>query len=330
MVLALHDQWIWDFWLTRDGGDWHIHFLKADKSLGDPNLRHRNVTIGHAISQNLVDWTYLGTCFSPRQSAGFDDWTTWTGSIIADRDGRWHMYYTGTTHGDGGLKQRIGHAISADLHTWTRVSDEAALDISGPDYEEYTPGHWHDRAMRDPHVIPDPRSNGYLMYFTARVPGIEEPNAGGSIGFATSPDLYTWTLQPPVFAGGLFGQMEVPQVVNIGERWYCLFCPCARHFSKEYARTYPGMPVGGTHYLMASHPGGPWQIAPGPFLDGDTPTRRYAGKLVKIENDLKFLAFVHDGPEGEFVGEIGDPLDVTIDGNGLLHLREDGAMRNAV
>jgi len=330
LVLALKDQWIWDFWLARDNGNWHIYFLKADKALGDPHLRHRHVSVGHATSTNLIDWNYLGTCFKPRTCAGFDDWTTWTGSLIKGKNGLWHLFYTGTTSSDGGLKQRIGHATSTDMHNWSRIGEKAALDISGPDYEEYTPGHWHDRAMRDPHVIHDPDGDGYLMFFTARVPNIAEPNAGGSIGFATSPDLYNWTLQPPVFRGGLFGQMEVPQVTRIGERWYCLFCTDARHYAAGYADTYPEKPQSGTHYLMAAHPRGPWQVAPGPFFDGDVPTRRYAGKLVMDGKKLKYLAFLHDGAKGEFVGELSDPMDVRIDKKGLLHLAPDPTIHKTI
>lgn len=79
------------------------------------------------------------------------------------------------------------------MHSWQRVGDGLALDLSGKDYEEYTLGHWPDRAMRDPWVIRNPNGPGWLMYFTARVPGMAEPNAGGAIGLATSPDLYNWT-----------------------------------------------------------------------------------------------------------------------------------------
>lgn len=329
MVLSLDKQWIWDFWLAEDGDDWHIYFLKADKSLGDPELRHRNVSIGHAKSQNLIDWDYLGTCFKPRESEGFDDWTTWTGSVIKGVNDVWHLFYTGTTHGDGGMKQRLGHATCTDMHNWQRVGEGQVLDISGPDYEEYTPGHWHDRAMRDPHVIKNPVDDGYLMYFTARIPNIAEPNAGGSIGFATSPNLYDWTLQPPIYQGGLFGQMEVPQVVNIGRYWYCLFCTDARHFSKFYRSTYPGEPVGGTHYLIAESPFGPWRIAPDAFLDGSSPVKNYAGKLVKTKEGLKFLSFRHDGQNGKFVGIVNDPVDVNIGENGMLHLSTGHILQTA-
>ncbi len=77
------------------------------------------------------------------------------------------------------------------------------------------------------------------MYFTARVPGLAESNAGGAIGLATSPDLFEWALQPPTFIGG-FGQLEVPQVFSIENRWYCLFCTSSAHWSAAYRQTYTG------------------------------------------------------------------------------------------
>ena len=127
-----------------------------------------------------------------------------------------------------------------------------------------------------------------MMFFTARSPGVAEPNAGGAIGFATSPDLYDWTLQPPVYAGGTFGQMEVPQVFEAGGRWYCLFCTDGSHYSEGLcAPPIPATPVQGTHYLVADDPRGPWEVAPGPFLDGDPAVNRYAARIVETD----------DGPE---------------------------------
>ena len=232
--------------------------------MGDPELRHWNVTQGHAVSNDLAHWRHLGTCFGPSESPAWDDYTTWTGSVLQGPDGLWHLFYTGTSRAEDGLKQRIGHATSRDLHTWRRVGDGLCLDLSGDFYEEYTPGHWHDRAMRDPWVMKDPSVDGWLMYFTARVAGIAEANAGGAIGFATSPDLNAWTLQPPVFTGG-FGQLEVPQVFRHDGRWYCLFCTDADHWSESYSADYPGPPVTGTHYMTAEEPAGAVEAGAGPI-----------------------------------------------------------------
>jgi beta-fructofuranosidase len=320
MTIALPDEWIWDSWYIRDGNLWHGYFLKANKSLKDPDLRHFNVTQGHATSRDLKSWEHKGTTFAPAEAPAWDDYTTWTGSVVKGDDGLWHLFYTGACRSEDGLKQRLGHATSTDLHNWTRVGDGLALDLLGDIYEEYTPsGHWHDRAMRDPWVMRDPRG-GWMMFFTARVPGVAEPNAGGAIGFATSPDLYAWTLQPPVYAGGTFGQMEVPQVFEAAGRWYCLFCTSGEHYSKAYAAGYPGKPVQGTHYMRADGPRGPWQVAPGPFLDGDPAINRYAARIVDTGRGLVLLGFLHNPGGGPFVGEIPDPVPVKIDNDGWLRL----------
>jgi sucrose-6-phosphate hydrolase SacC (GH32 family) len=322
MVIALDKKWIWDSWYVHDGSRWHGYFLQADKSLGDPDLRHFNVSQGHAVSDDLVNWTHLGTCNQPSAGPAWDDYTTWTGSVLRGDDSLWHLFYTGSRHSEQGLYQRVGHATSSDLHNWQRVGDGLCLDLAGPNshyYEvEHAIGHWHDRAMRDPWVMRDPAGNGWLMYFTARAPGIEEPNGGGAIGFATSPDLMNWTLQPPVFVGG-FGQLEVPQVFQYGDKWYCLFCTSAGHWSEAYKQANPQAPVTGSHYLIANSPRGPWQVAPGRFLDGDEPCRRYAARIVETPEGLRILGFADNG-KAHFGGYVTDPDPVTVGPDGLLSI----------
>ncbi len=320
MVIALQDKWIWDSWYAHDGVRHHGFFLQADKALGDPDLRHFNVSQGHAVSDDLVNWTHLGTMFAPSTQPAWDDFTTWTGSVVQDDAGGWHLFYTGSTRAEDGLYQRIGHAVSADLHSWVRVGDGLCLDLTGPVADLYEKdhaiGHWHDRAMRDPWVMRDPDGAGWLMYFTARAPGIAEPNAGGAIGFATSPDLREWTLQPPVFVGG-FGQLEVPQVFQVGPKWYCLFCTSGFQWSTDYAASHPQSPVTGNHYLMADHPRGPWHVAPGRFFDGAMPCVRYAARIVATPDGLRIMGFA-DGGHDRFGGYVMDPESVTVGPDGLL------------
>jgi beta-fructofuranosidase len=325
MTLSLPDHWIWDTWYARDGDTWHCFFLKAPKSLGDPELRHFNVEHGHATSADLMEWTHHGTCFAPAEGPAWDDYTTWTGSVVRGDDGRWHSFYTGTSRAEDGLYQRIGHAVGDDLHRWERVGDGLCLDLSGPAADAYEADHavgfWADRAMRDPWVIRDPEGEGWLMYFTARAAGIAEPNAGGCIGLATSPDLHDWTLQPPVFTGG-FGQLEVPQVFEHDGRWYCLFCTAAGHFSKASAEALEGGPVTGTHYLVGDGPRGPWRVAPG-YLDGALPCRRYAARILDTGRGLVIMGFA-DRPDGEtFGGYVMNPQGVAVDADGQLHLQGD-------
>lgn len=323
MVLALDEQWIWDSWYAHDGERWHGFFLKADKSLIDPDLRHFHVTQGHAVSDDLVRWQHLGTTLVPSDGPGWDDFATWTGSVVLDDDGLWHLFYTGARKSEDGLYQRIGHAIATDLHDWRRIGDGFCLDLTGANARHYetvfAEGFWHDRSMRDPWVMRDPEGDGWCMYFTARVAGVAEPNAGGAIGFAMSENLIDWALQPPVFSGG-FGRLEVPQVFEKNGRWYCLFCTSADHFSKAQADATPGGPVTGTHYLIGESPRGPWRIAPGPFLDGALPCRRYAARIVETEAGMRIMGFSDQRPDGHFGGFVMDPEPVEIDNNGLLHV----------
>lgn len=320
MVIALKDQYIWDSWYAHDGEKWHGYFLRAPRSIGDPELRHFNVSYGHATSTDLVEWNHLGECFRP-SADGWDNYTTWTGSVVRGDDDLWHLYYTGTRKNDPQLAQKIGHATSTDLHNWERVGDGLILDLVGPNADLYevdvSDGSWHDRAMRDPWVIRDPQGDGWLMYFTARVPGVAEANDAGCIGFATSPDGYDWSLQAPVFTGG-YGQLEVPQVFEYKGTWYCLFCTAAHHFSKEQAALTT--PVTGNHYLIGEGPRGPWRIAPD-FLDGTLPCTRYAARIVETQNGLVILGFA-DRPNGvaDFVGHIMDPEPVEIASDGQLYI----------
>lgn len=316
MVIALADKWIWDSWYVRDGDMWHAFFLQADKSLGDPDLRHWHVTIGHATSADLVHWRHLGTCFRPSENKAWDDKTTWTGSVVRGDDGRWHLFYTGTCQAEAGLRQRIGHAVSGNLHDWQRVGDGMALDLTGSHYEDYCQGRWHDRAFRDPWVMRDPDTQGWLMFFTARKRGVEDTLQAGAIGLATSPDLYDWRLEEPVFSGG-FGHLEVPQVFERHGRWYCLFCTGADCWSAPAIERH-GPAMAGSHYLIGNSPRGPWRIAPGSMFDGATPTDRYAARIVEHGGAMQLLGFRWFDRDGKrFVGEIADPLQVDFDAAGI-------------
>lgn len=318
MVLALDDKWVWDSWYVHDGDLWHCYFLQADKAIGDPEQRHWNVSYGHAKSRDLVDWDHLGTCFGPSASPAWDDFTTWTGSVVRGDDDKWHLFYTGTSKDGGGKHQKLGHAISDDLHNWARVGNGLILDRDAR-YEEFQHGRWHDRAFRDPWVIRDP-DGGWLMYFTARDAKAEPKLEAGSIGFATSDDMYTWTLQDPVYTGG-FGELEVPQVFEWGGQWYCLFCTAARFWSGDAVSTIGEPAKTGTHYLIGESPRGPWRIAPGPILDGDHPGQRYAARIVDTGTKKRLLGFLMtDAVDGGFPGLIADPETVVRKPDGRLAL----------
>jgi beta-fructofuranosidase len=115
------------------------------------------------------------------------------------------------------------------------------------------------------------------------------------------------------------GQLEVPQVFEHAGRWYCLFCTAGSQWSAHYRATNPQTPVTGNHYLMADHPRGPWRMAPGPFLDGAEPCRRYAARIVNGPDGLVILGFA-DGGKDKFGGYVMDPEPVVAGEDGLLQV----------
>ncbi|RWP15148.1 MAG: levansucrase [Mesorhizobium sp.] len=321
-MLTVEGKWIWDSWYCRDDqGLWHAFFLQADRSLGNPELRHWNVTWGLATSPDLRKWTYRGTVFRPSKTPSFDDLTIWTGCVVRNDRNSWTLFYTGTSRAEEGKIQRIGRASSADLVHWRRQG--LALERTGENAEYYegcVPRRWKDCSLRDPWVIRDPEGSGWLMYFTARSPMPSDTNASGAIGVAHSHDLVNWQLQPPVYVGS-FGEIEVPQVFQRGDKWFCLFCTHSQCWSEEFKRNYPGEPVAGIHYLAADHPLGPWKPADGPFLYGTSDCEIYAGRLLTHGEQDYLLAFI-SGPEERFSGTICDPIPIHFDACGRLALVE--------
>ncbi len=64
-MFDLADDWLWDSWLADDGELFHLFFLCAPKSLGDPELRHSHARVGHATSTDLRTWTRIADAVSP-------------------------------------------------------------------------------------------------------------------------------------------------------------------------------------------------------------------------------------------------------------------------
>ena len=138
-MLRLEDRWVWDWWLADDGSRFHVFYLQAPKALGDQHLRHRNATVGHAVSDDLRDWHILPDALRPGPAGTWDDIATWTGSTIFHA-GTWHMFYTGTSTAEGGRVQRIGLATSPDLVAWTKHPRNPLFEADPRWYEIEDPG----------------------------------------------------------------------------------------------------------------------------------------------------------------------------------------------
>jgi beta-fructofuranosidase len=314
VTLRLPEHWVWDFWTAQEEDRVHVFFLYAPRSLGDPDLRHYASRIGHAVSSDLRTWTVLPEALGPSEEPRFDDRAVWTGSVLRHGDD-WLMFYTGASHADAGPVQRIGMVMSRDLLTWrwTPVCIEAdprwyekAGDVS-------TEEHW-----RDPWALQTPDGVVHLLV-TARVPD-GDPDERGVIGHAWSTNLVDWSVGPPLSEPGAFRQLEVPQVVEFGGHWHLLASLGARDHGGS-RRAMPGFsPISGTFTAPAESPLGPFHLESARTLLADLRGSQYAARVVPWKGTHKLLAWRNVAPDGSFIGELSDPMDLRLNDEGELEV----------
>jgi beta-fructofuranosidase len=312
-VLHLPDAWIWDFWFAQDGPTYHMYFLRASRALADPDRRHLRATVGHAVSTDLRTWTQVDDALVTADRPAFDDVATWTGSVIRGPEGVWHMFYTGVGSAEGGLVQRIGLATSTDLMTWHRHPQAPVLEADDRWYERLGTSSWPDEAWRDPWVFADPDGDGWHMLITARADHGPVDDRG-VIAHARSADLVHWQAQPPItHPGSGFGHLEVPQVEVVDGRPVLLFsCLPAQ---QSDARRAHGV-RSGVWAVTGGSPLGPFDAAKATPVTDDS---LYSGRIVRDPTgDWVMLAFRNIDRDGRFIGELSDPMPISVGDDGTV------------
>ncbi len=327
-MLRLPDHWLWDSWIVDDGSRHHLYYLQAPR-MPSPTMRHDRARVGHATSTDLVDWDVLGETFGPAAEGAYDDLATWTGSVVRVEDGTWRLFYTAISNAGHGLRdQRLGMAVSTDLHTWT---DRSVAPLVAPDPRWYkTLADYPDVATtgpaldtvsetwRDPFAVRDPDGDGWHLLVTARAAGAGRGD-DGVVAHLHSPDLVTWSVLPPLSAPGSgFGQLEVLQTRQIDGRWVLVFTCHPQEMTPERAATSGGCC---TWSVPCAGPLGPFDIAAArPFM-GD-PTLFAAPLAQRRDGAWAILGFHNLEDQGGESFEICDPIPVGLDEDGYLVARD--------
>ena len=313
-MLQLPDQWLWDSWVADDGQRYHLFFLQAPRSLTDPAKRHTHAVIGHASSVDLVEWTYHGVALAP-DPGGWDDLALWTGCTLQGNDGRWRMFYTAiNTRGHGVNDQRIGLAISDDLHTWQRAADKPIVQVDPRWYKTLANDPGASETWRDPYVFADPTGDGWRMLICAR-DRHASPKDDGVLAQARSADLVDWEIGPPLTKSGTgFGQLEVPQVHEVDDIPVLLFSSHPEGQTQDRIDT-----VGSfcTWSVTGSSTAGRWDVGQAkPFT---AEPALFAAPLVhRRDGSWVLLGFRNLESEACEALFITDPIPVRLDEHGLV------------
>lgn len=324
MTFERPDHWVWDFWFADDGDKYHLYYLHAPKSLGDPELRHRNAIIGHATSTDLYQWDDHGPILGPGQPDAFDGSATWTGSVVRDDVGLWRMYFTGSRFlrpGEQPNIETVGLAVSEDLYQWHKITTPV-LEADSALYETLKDGYWHEEAWRDPWVFRTAEDGVWHMLLTARDKTGEDKLDRGVIGHATSSDLSLWTAQPPLsHPGSGFAHLEVPQLAEVDGHKVLIFSCDSKHLAGQ-REGY----TGGIWYTFIEAETGPYDTASARLLVDE---RLYAGKLITNRTGQCLLMGFQAGTGEGFNGQISDPVPLVYrDGSIQLTAQTSSYPRN--
>ena len=122
-----------DTWYFVDGDVVHMYFLTRIEGGTD------GLDIGHAVTQDLVNWKDLGLALTRGAAGSWDDKNLATGSVI-HRDGKYWMAYTGHKMGESLFIKRVGMARSDDLVRWGKMPQNPTSEADPLYYELVSTG----------------------------------------------------------------------------------------------------------------------------------------------------------------------------------------------
>ncbi len=214
--------------------------------------------IAHAVSTDAIHWRRVRNAIFLGDPGSWDDLMLWTMHVSPDphEPGSWRMFYTGLSRRDRGLYQRVGLATSDDLYVWKKhpVHWEDKRGLNDPDLVKIarekslhkvpneiaamidtescypispSPEHYesdleegrHLVSFRDPCFFMD-GGHGVLLV-AARVkdgPIVRR----GCVAMYSETSPYHFEPDPPLLHPGLYDDLEVPNIVIIGDERYLI------------------------------------------------------------------------------------------------------------
>ena len=183
-------------------------------------------------------------------------------------------------------------------------------------YERLGPVHKAYSQWRDPFLFL--AGDRVYQYVCARSKSPDR-HRRGTIGLATSRDMRTWQVEPPLHVDPIATELEVPQVYRIGGRYYLLFCTSTDRLLPAFKRRFPGHRFRNANFSMVGDsPLGPFRLhGTGEALSPDAPIQPYASRLVRWQGQWVLLGTANIGG----TRYICDPIPVVATDTGILNAR---------
>ena len=167
---------------TAVAGEWrNLFHLMYIRRLPDAN----ELTLGHAWSADLQNWTTDRYAFRTGPVGTFDARNVWAPTIVQNGN-LTYMFYTGV---DAGRNQRTGRVATALLDTtntdWTALGRQMVFAAESTVWvPRVQPNFFGQQQFRDPYVFPHPDSVGRFLMVYAALDTLFKAQNGLSIGLA--------------------------------------------------------------------------------------------------------------------------------------------------
>lgn len=224
----------WDGGMVEAPGVWYDSTeLRYGMVYAGYDLRHSDRqgygSVGHpqiglAWSDDLVHWEKdpRNPILTPNGDPNAPDAAGASGPFMWQEDGTYYLFYFGTTEAgyEGGHKS-MNLATSTNLETWTRYEGNPIIEPEGDG--------WRSGAIWHPNIVKV--DSLYYLFFNSS--GFVDGHYEEFAGYATSPDLYTWTVDDansPVLVGSRVpgawdasGRIGDPSPYRVGDTWYMAY-----------------------------------------------------------------------------------------------------------
>lgn len=231
----------------------------------NPRLGTGEHPIVDITTKDFLSYAENGKSINYSDDTENQDFMIGTGSCVKAPDGTYHFFYTGHngTHSANVVySEKIQHATSTDLKTWTKVPEDGFYGAQND--------------FRDPQVVWMEDDNCWWMLVTTQRDG------GPVIAKYTSTDLKTWK-DEGVWYKFETANMECPTLLHVGDYWYLTYSPQYRDGSQTRVTKY--------RYRKDLN-SGDWIV---PEDDGILDWAGfYAGKLVYDGNKLYVVGWTGD------------------------------------
>ena len=276
---------IGDTWYFTDGKLTHcIHMQNLYPGSTAGSIE--DGALGHAISEDLINWKTLPAALRKGEYRSYDDCDLWTGSVIR-YENTFYLYYTARCSQKPNIN-RIALAVSKDGFTWVKYKSNPIITPDPRWYHCETNPTWlacHsnlDFSIVDCHdlcVVRDSDSECFWGFFAARSPGNECAQTS-VIALCRSYDLIHWEQFPPCFVPMKYNVVEVPDVFLLSGKWYML-CLTGNDYGQRNRTSDPELAGPVTIYAVADCPQGPYVEPDDNVLIGSISQQGYCTKSVE-------------------------------------------------